>query len=733
MSERETATGGTRRSRAASRAGVAVLTSARAGLVSAAAALCALLVVACFESPAGERYYGEVSIPRSQELRWSSGGLPRVFDPARAAAPPDTDAVRALYEGLTDYEPKTLRPIPAVAREWETEDDGRTWLFRLREDARWSNGDAVTARDFVRSWRRTLRLGDGAPHVRLLAGIAGAAEARQGPPATGDGQSASGAADVDAAAAGRPAPEQFGAVALDAHTLRVTLKRPDPNFPALVAHPVFRPVHELSPPLELPSHPEDPFGGVLRGDLGLVTNGAFRLSEVSGRNVVLERDADYWDARSVRLKRVTFVDGGDAEGALAAYRAGEVDAVTNAAFEPLALKLLAPYEDFRRQTFAALNFYRFNTTRPPFDDRRVREAFALALDADRLAADVLGGAVQSAHRYLPFGDEPAATPPEAPHAAGDEGEAAAPQDVASEGAAAPSGESSAAQESRPSGEGTGESESAGAPRDDSVGEGNEGAAERGAENSAGQGDGGSPSPGDDTLSPSDGPPASGDGTAGAAGRGGAIRPDAARAARLLAEAGYPNGQNFPRVRLLINRNEQQRIVANAVARMWRETLGVETEVVVRPWEEYEVMLRTGDYDIVRRSVVMQTLDESANLLAILGEEPVARPLPAASPQNSPQTSPAARPEAGAAAEARAANGSAGAGAATQPLTEAEALRELPAIPLYFASSYALVRPYVVGFESNLLDAPSLKHVSINTAWAPPTPKQQPAAVTVPRR
>lgn len=628
------------------------------------AALAGALASACFESQVGERFYGEVVVPRSQEFRWSNGGLPRVFDPARAAAPPDTDAVRALYEGLTDYDPKTLAPVPAVARKWESADGGRTWLFHLREDARWSNGDRVTAGDFVRSWRRTLRLGEGAPHVRLMSVISGVgspdADARaaaptagatprdEATPPTGDGSdenavagaaagAEAGAGAAAAAARQAPAPEPFGAVALDAGTLKVTLRRADLNFPALVAHPVFRPVHELSPPLEIQPPTEDPFGGVPRGDLGLVTNGAFRLSEVSGRTVVLERDADYWDAGSVSLERVTFVNGADAEGALAAYRAGELDAVTNAAFEPLALKLLAPHEDFRRETFAALNYYRFNASRPPFDDRRVREAFALALDADRLAADTLGGSVRSAHRYLPFGGElDGATAP------GGEGQGGAANDAPGAGAVA------------------------------------EAAREPGA-------------------SP-------------------ALRPDAARAARLLAEAGYPRGENFPRVRLLVNRNEQQRLVANAVARMWRETLGVETEVLVRPWEEYEAMLRAGDYDIVRRSLVMQTLDESANVLAILAEES-ARPKTAAAPQASPQPAPAPGEEPASTAEpARPAPATEPAG---QPaLTEAEALRELPAIPLYFASSYALVKPYVVGFESNLLDAPSLKRVSINTGWAP---------------
>src|SRR5215210_5443197 len=133
-----------------------------------------LLLGGCFREQTGERFYGKVVVPAAQEFRWSDGGLPKVFDPARAAAPPDTDAVRALYEGLTEYEPGTLSPAPAVASKWEPAEGGRRWTFHLREGARWTNGDPVTAQDFVRSWQRTLRLGERAPHAALLSNIEGA-------------------------------------------------------------------------------------------------------------------------------------------------------------------------------------------------------------------------------------------------------------------------------------------------------------------------------------------------------------------------------------------------------------------------------------------------------------------------------------------------------------------------------------------------------------------------------
>jgi oligopeptide transport system substrate-binding protein len=631
--------------------------------VSLALSLSLLLCSGCFETEEGEQFYGKVLTPHAQEFRWSDGGLPRIFDPARAAVPPDTDVVRALFEGLTEYDPATLMPVPAVASRWEPADGGRKWTFHLRKDAVWSNGDHVTAEDFVRSWRRTLRLGDGAPHAKLLSNIEGARALFIAPAnaATFESLPASPSSTPEAAVAGTAAqsdapaasdtPPAFGAVALDAQTLQVSLHRPDRNFPSLVAHPVFRPYHELSPGSDL-SALQIEQQNQARGDkgLGIVTNGAFNLSELRNESVVLERASNYWDSSSVKLERVFFVAKRDAEDALAAYRAGEVDAVTNASFESLALKLLTPYKDFRRETFGALTYYQFNTARPPFDDPRVREALAISLDLERLSADTLGGATEPARKFLPFVPEES----KSARTSGAEGDAAAADSKVS-----------------------GEAEGSDAGGDEAEREG-----ER-------------------RIAP--------------------ITRNVERARLLLAEAGYPGGENFPRIRLVINRNEQQRIIAQEIARTWRSTLGVETEVVVRNWEEYEAILKAGDFDVARKSVVMQSVDEESNMLALFGD---AAPPPEAAPPQGPETpstdsTGAASTDAPAGAVTAASNASAAPGLNMPILTEAQALRELPAIPIYFASSYALVKPYVNGFETNLLDAPSLKNVSLNTGWKSP--------------
>jgi ABC-type oligopeptide transport system substrate-binding subunit len=518
-------------------------------------ALC-LTHTGCFSTAEPSTYYGKVVTPRSQEFRWSNGGLPQTFDPAFAAAPPDTDAVRALFEGLTDYDPKTLAPVPAVATRWESSNDGRVWTFYLRDNARWSNGDKVTAQDFVRSWERTLKIGPLAPHTELLANIEGAAPSMS-------------------------TPHRFGARAINEHVLQVTLQQADNSFPALVAHPVFRPVKvaDADRTNRLESHE-------------LISNGAFHLSATETDRVQLERAKTYWDDASVALDKVTFVNTANAEDALSAYQAGEVDAVTNAPFEPLALKLLTPYKDFHRSTFGALTYYGFNTSREPFDDVRVREALALAIDRERISRDELQGSTESAEKFLPeamSGEKPVVAHAEM------------------------------------------------------------------------------------------------------------LELDANRARELLAEAGYPNGEGFPVIRLLINRNEQQRIVAQSIAAMWRSTLNIETEISARGWEEYEAAIKAGDYDVVRRGMVMQTTSELVNMQMLFERD--ARVLPI-QPESSERPTPSPEQKRGVE-------------------SESQALKDLKAMPIYFASSYSLVKPYVSGFDSNVLDAPSLKKTRMNTNWTLP--------------
>ncbi len=555
------------------------------------------------DQPQPESFFSQSAPPAKQEFRWSNGQLPKHLDPAFAAAAPETDIVRAVYEGLTEIDPETLAAIPAAAESWESSPDMRTWTFQIREAAKWANGDPLLAGDFVRSWERLIALGDQVAHPQLLDDLT----KKKSKPAAGDATPESddfivdsfretqetndAAANVNTNSATvlqTPAVESATGGSIYAkgpRTFVVVLKTPDRDLPKLAANPMFRPVHRtnqrLLKQIELGTH---------------ITNGSFTVSRVEAERVVVDRSESYWNASSVALSSVHFVAKAKPEDALQAYRAGELDAVTNAVFEPLALKLLEPYDDFRKSTFAAVNFYKVNSAAAPFSDRRVRQALSMAIERERLTDGDLAGTTRPALSLFPF------------------------------------------------------------PTDSQT----------------------------------------------------KITEDKAQARELLDEAGFPEGSGFPVLRLVVNRNDAQQRIARSVARMWKQNLNLETEIIVKESEEVRSAIDSGEYDLVRRGVVLPTADERAGLRAIFEQEPqatVRKPNLSSANSNSNTNSSVDN------------DGVIG-------FTEEIALYELEAIPLYFPTSYSLVRPYVLGFQSNVLDAPLLQNVRIDNNWQPKKAKQE---------
>ncbi len=391
-------------------------------LFAIAAITCLSAACSEIQKPQPEPFYAETAPPAKQEFRWSNGKLPKSFDPARAAAAPDTDVVRALFEGLTELDPRTLGAVPAAAEKWTASDDLRVWTFQLRKNAHWSNGRRVTAYDFVISWKRLLALGEKTAHRELFQNIVGFQAAKPVPitepreltnigPGVDDKAATSPANTATRTTAEQHAPQEpvnaaekkpaarnspAGVEAVDDLTLKVTLVAPDPDFPNLVAEAVFRPIYG-----DGAEFAEDLL------DNGVVTNGGFHVVLVDKNGVTLERSETYWNKAAIKLDRVRFVAKDTAESALEAYKKGEVDALTNAEFEPLALKLLSPFEDFRQSTFSAVNIYKFDVTRPPFNDRRVREALAISIDRERLSTIEMEGAVEPANSFRPVAGDTA--------------------------------------------------------------------------------------------------------------------------------------------------------------------------------------------------------------------------------------------------------------------------------------------------------------------------------------
>ena len=588
----------------------------------------ALLSPACSEisTPKSEPLIVQTAPPAKQEFRWSNGKMPKSFDPALAAAAPETDIVRALFEGLTDIDPRTLREKPAVAEKWTASEDLKTWTFFLRSDAKWSNGEPVTAHDFVRSWTRLAKMGAGVPHRTLFYNIEGLRGLGISPATaeTPDFLSGSGQRSnvpfpslkpeektpppPANSAAGQMQPETnansasptstvptvevlSGVTAESDLVLSVRLITPDKDFAKLVASPMFRPTF-----IEMPG----PAGEA--PDSNIVTNGAFRMAGIGPEGITLVRSDTYWNRDAVKLDKVLFVPKDSAEKALESYRNGELDAVTNAEFAPLALKLLSPYDDFRQTTHSALNYYEINIKKPPFSDERVRRALAMAIERDVLTEGELEGSTRPALSFLPFNKQPKIKVPE----------------------------------------------------------------------------------------------------------------DRDLARDLLEKAGFPDGVNFPVIRLVVNRNDLQMRIARLVAKMWKQNLNLDTEIVVVGLAEVETARATGDYDLIRRGAVFPSNDEVMSLRSIFSPADEIKPEPgdAAGRVDKANAEPAEQRTGGTDQSEGQAD------ASLEIRSEQDAVAQIYAIPLYFPTSYSLVKPYVSGFDFNSLDAPSLKDVSIDNGWQP---------------
>lgn len=192
--------------------------------------------------------------------------------------------------------------------------------------------------------------------------------------------------------------------------------------------------------------------------------------------------------------------------------------------------------------------------------------------------------------------------------------------------------------------------------------------------------------------------------------------DKEKAKELLDDAGFPEGKDFPVIKLLVNRNDAQQRIARSVARMWKQNLNVQTEIVVKDTAELELARRSGDFDLVRRGVVLPTADAAANFAAIFETVP-------GTDKEKPAVRQSTEPFAGETPEADLNNPNEHseppvADAVVSVQNEDDALYELRAIPLYFPTSFSLVRPYVSGFEMNSLDVLTLSTVAIDNEWQP---------------
>ncbi len=310
------------------------------------------------------------------DLTFANGGEAETLDPALMTAQLDMRLAFALFEGLTAFN-AAGEPQPGVAERWDVSPDGLTYTFHLRSDALWTNGERVTAHDFVNSWRRTLTPATAARNSYQLYYLKNGQKFND---------PASGLTDFS----------QVGVHAIDDATLQVELEHPTPFFLDLCCTSALLPV---------PLATVERWGDAWTTPAHIVTNGAFTLAQWRlNDRLRLRRNPLYWNRAAVRLETVDALPISQANVALNFFAGGGVDLLMDKGLTPVTLigdLKKKPY--FHAAPFLGNFFLRFNCSRLPFNDPRVRQAFALVVDKGLLVEKITKAGEIPAASFVPPG------------------------------------------------------------------------------------------------------------------------------------------------------------------------------------------------------------------------------------------------------------------------------------------------------------------------------------------
>jgi len=326
---------------------------------------------------------GESNVARGNRegiLHFGNGSEPAGLDPHLVTGIPESHIVSALFEGLAVKNPYTLEPEPGVAQSWDISEDGLTITFHLNPDARWSNGDAMTAEDYVWSWRRALDPAMGNQYAYMLYPLENA----------------------EAFATGKLDDfSHVGVKALDAHTLQVRLNAPTPYFIQLMDHQSTYAVHR--PTIEKFGKATDRFTPWTRVE-NLVGNGPFRLVDWQlNRRIKVEKSDTYWDRDRVALNGIVFYPTENLSSEERMFRVGQLHYTQTVPLDKIPVYRAMADSPYVNAPYLGTYFYLLNTHEPPLDDVRVRQSLSMAIDRERLNNTVLHGTNLPAWSITPPG------------------------------------------------------------------------------------------------------------------------------------------------------------------------------------------------------------------------------------------------------------------------------------------------------------------------------------------
>lgn len=304
-----------------------------------------------------------------------NGNEPESLDPHIITGISEMRITKALFDGLIRLDPTNATPVPALAERWEISPDGKTYTFHLRTNAVWSTGEPITTADVLWSWFRALSPATAGDYAGQLFCIKGAEDWYNGKLTNRS---------------------QVGITELDDRTMRVELNSPLAFFLELCSFPTLAVV---------PQQAIEKFGDRWLHVKPLPTSGAFTLGAWRVNDKVrLLRNPRYWDAVNTRSEIIDVLPVGSPNTALNLYETGAADIVWDKDLVPAELMdVLTKRPDFHSFTYLGTYFYRFNVTEPPFNDARVRRAFAMATDKPKIISKLTRGAEIPARHFVPIG------------------------------------------------------------------------------------------------------------------------------------------------------------------------------------------------------------------------------------------------------------------------------------------------------------------------------------------
>ncbi|QFU77390.1 peptide ABC transporter substrate-binding protein [Halioglobus maricola] len=318
---------------------------------------------------------------REGVLHINNGSEPQTIDPHIISSVPGGQIAWALFEGLVTLDPGTLEPMPGVAERWEISEDQLVWTFYLRDNARWSNGDPLTAEDFHWSFLRALSPAIGSSFAEYLFPIQGAREYFAG--------------ELDD-------PADLGVQVIDSHTLELTLHQPTPYFfQSLATFSSSMPVHRAT--IEAHGEPFARYTGWTRPE-NIVSNGPFVLSEWRmQKRLVVSKNPLYWDQQNVALEQIVFhpIDSESTEDRM--YRVGQLHKTDMVPLAKIPEFLQSGNPEYRQTPMFGTYFLILNVERAPLDQVKVRQALAATIDRELLARSVLHDSVLPHRGIVPRG------------------------------------------------------------------------------------------------------------------------------------------------------------------------------------------------------------------------------------------------------------------------------------------------------------------------------------------